>query len=151
PRRRWTLVAGAEEFVRRGDRETGISTQIYEKAVFPEGDAHLARFALSPFPVWTYQADDWEVERSLCLARDRSVTIVRYVNRGSTEIGLRIRPLLRFRGSGELQRETAELDPAVEVRGEISWVRPVPYLPRLYLRAVGFASEPDPVWSRGSF
>jgi predicted glycogen debranching enzyme len=142
------LVAGAEEFVRRDGRETGISTQIYENAVYPEGDTHLARFALSPFPVWTYQAEDWELERSLCLARDRSVTIVRYVNRGSTEIGLRVRPLLRFRASGELQRETAEIDPSVEVRGEVSWVRPVPYLPRLYLRAVGFASETDPIWYR---
>jgi predicted glycogen debranching enzyme len=151
PRRRWMLVAGAEEFVLRDGQETGISTQIYEKAVFPEGDTHLARFALSPFPVWTYQANDWELERSLCLARDRSVTIVRYVNRGSTEIGLRVRPLLRFRASGELQRETAELDASVEVRGEVSWVRPVPFLPRLYLRGVGLSAEADPLWYRDFF
>jgi len=151
PRRRWMLVAGAEEFVLRDGQETGISTQIYEKAVFPEGDTHLARFALSPFPVWTYQANDWELERSLCLARDRSVTIVRYVNRGSTEIGLRVRPLLRFRASGELQRETAELDSSVEVRGEVSWVRPVPFLPRLYLRGVGLSAEADPLWYRDFF
>ncbi len=151
PRRRWMLVAGAEEFVLRDGQESGISTQIYRNAVFPEGDTHLARFALSPFPVWTYQASDWEVERSLCLARDRSVTIVRYVNRGSTEIGLRLRPLLRFRASGELQRETAELDASVEVRGEVSWVRPVPFLPRLYLRGVGLSAEADPLWYRDFF
>jgi len=148
PRRRWMLVAGCDEFVGAGGRETGISTQIYEKAVYPEGDAHLARFALEPFPAWTYQADGWEIERSLCLVRDRSVTIVRYVNRGGAEVSLRVRPLLRFRGDGELLRETPDFDATTEIRGEVSWVRPVPYLPRLYLRAVGVTPSAEPLWYR---
>lgn len=148
PRRRWMLVAGCEEFVLRAEKETGISTQIYEHAVYPEGDANLARFALDPFPTWTYQADDWQIDRSFCLVRDRSVAIVRYVNRGSSQVGLRVRPLLRFRGAGELQRETSDLDASTEIRGEVSWVRPVAYLPRLYLRAVGASTKSEPVWYR---
>ena len=151
PRRRWMLVAGCEEFVLQGGRETGISSQIYEKTLYPEGDTNLAHFALEPFPAWTYQGEGFEVERSLCLVRDRSVTIVRYVNRGSTEIGLRVRPLLRFRGAGELQRETADLDTSIEIRGEVSWVRPQPYLPRLYLRGVGATTAAEPVWYRDFF
>jgi predicted glycogen debranching enzyme len=148
PRRRWMLVAGCEEFVLHRERQTAISTQIYEKTVYPEGDSNLARFALEPFPAWTYQGDGFEIERSLCLVRDRSVTIVRYVNCGSSAVGLRVRPLLRFRGAGELQRETAELDTSTEVRGEVSWVRPVPFLPRLYLRGVGAAAKAESVWYR---
>ena len=151
PRRRWLLVAGCEEFVLRGDRETAISTQIYPDVVHPEGDTHLARFALAPYPVWTYQAEDWEIERSLCLVRDRAVGIVRYANRGRVDVALRIRPLLRFRAIGELVRETSELDPAIEVRGEVSWVRPVPYLPRLYLRAVRLTAGVAPLWYRNFF
>ena len=77
--------------------------------------------------------------------RDRSITIVRYVNRGSSEVGLRVRPLLRFRGAGELLRESAEMDATTEIRGEVSWVRPVPYLPRLYLRAVGASTRAEPL------
>jgi predicted glycogen debranching enzyme len=151
PRRRWMLVAGAEEFVRRGEKETGISTQLYADTIHPEGDANLARFALSPFPVWTYQVDDWEIERALCLVRDRSVAIVRYANRGGAEVELSVRPLLRFRAIAELQRETAELDPAIELRGETTWVRPVPYLPRLYLRGVGVAASAAALWYRNFF
>jgi predicted glycogen debranching enzyme len=151
PRRRWMLVSGCEEFLVAGGKETGISTQVYEKAVFPEGDSHLARFALEPFPTWTYQADGWEIERSLCLVRDRSITIVRYVNRGSSEVGLRVRPLLRFRGAGELLRETAEMDATTEIRGEVSWVRLVPYLPRLYLRGGGASTRAEPTWYRDFF
>ncbi len=151
PRRRWMLVSGCEEFVLHGEKETGISTQIYQKAVFPEGDANLARFALDPFPTWNYQAEGWEVSRSLCLVRDRSVAIVRYANRGSSEIGLRLRPLLRFRGAGELLREAADQDSTTEIRGELSWVRPVPYLPRLYLRGVGVSAAAEPVWYHDFF
>src|SRR5262245_40172092 len=151
PRRRWMLVAGGEEFVIRNGKETGISTQIYEAAIYPEGDTHLARFALAPFPTWTYQVDDWEIERSLCLVRDRSIAIVRYRNSGTTEVGLRVRPLLRLRGTGELQRETSEFDATIELRGEVSWVRPVPYLPRLYLRAVGAGTTAAPDWYRNFF
>ncbi|HEY7575045.1 MAG TPA: glycogen debranching enzyme N-terminal domain-containing protein, partial [Thermoanaerobaculia bacterium] len=151
PRRRWMLVSGCEEFVLQGDKESALSTQIYQNAVYPEGDANLARFMLEPFPTWVYQAEGWEISRTLCLVRDRSVAIVRYVNRGTTEVGLRLRPLLRFRGAGELLHETPDQDPTTEIRGELTWVRPVPYLPRLYLRAVGVTAEAAPVWYRDFF
>src|SRR5262249_14583827 len=48
----------------------------------------------------------------------------------------------------ELQVESAEIDPSIEVRGEVAWVRPVPYLPRLYLRGVGAATRADAEWFR---
>lgn len=151
PRRRWIFVAGCEEFVSCGGETTGISTQIYPDAVHPEGDRHLVRFALEPFPSWLYETDRFAIERSLCLVRDRSTTIVRYVNRSQTEVGLTVRPLLAFRSSHELQRESAELDTTTEVRGEVCWVRPIPYLPRLYLRGVGATTRVEPVWYRRFF
>ncbi len=43
--------------------------------------------------------------------------------------------------SDELLRETSDVEASIEIRGEARWVRPVPYLPRLYLRAVGAAPE----------
>jgi predicted glycogen debranching enzyme len=149
PRRRWALVAGCEEFVAGpGGVETAISTQIYPGTVHPEGDRHLARFALEPFPCWTYRVGAAEVERSLCLVRDRSVTIVRYANAGTESIGLRVRPLLPFRSADALQRENPDFDTRVEARGEVSSVRPLPYLPRLYLRGVGAETALEPVWYR---
>lgn len=151
PRRRWMFVAGCEEFVSRGDERIGISSQIYKDAVYPEGDRNLVCFALNPFPTWTHRGEWFTVERSLCLVRDRSVTLVRYVNRGPGEIGLNVRPLLRFRSSHELLTESEELDTATEVRGEVSWVRPIPYLPRLYLRGVGASTRVESVWYRGFY
>ncbi len=148
PRRRWMFVAGCEEFVSCAGETTGISTQIYGRAIHPEGDQSLTRFALEPFPTWRHETECFAIERTLCLVRERSITIVRYANRGSSAVGLRVRPLLRFRSAHELRSEGEELDTAVEVRGEVAWVRPVPYLPRLYLRSVGGKTEVEPVWYR---
>ena len=149
PRRRYLFVAGCEEFVSDGRHEAALSTQIYRDRVSPEGDRSLVRFALAPFPTWRHEAREFAVERSLCLVRDRSITIVRYVNRGSAEIRLRLRPLLRFASVHELQEESADFDTTTEVRGEVSWVRPVAYLPRLYLRGVSARTTIEPVWYRG--
>lgn len=148
PRRRWMLVAGCEEFVTVGRVRTGISTQEYRDAIFPEGDQILADFALTPCPTWRYETGTFEIERTLCLVRDRSVTIVRYVNRGKKEIGLEVRPLVAFRSLHDVARESEDFDTATEVRGEVSWVRPVAFLPRLYLRGAGAATERAPAWYR---
>ena len=148
PRRRWMMVAGCEEFVTARGATTGISTQVYRDATVPDGARSVARFSLDPFPVWQHETTDFALERSMCLVRDRSLVVVRYVNRGAAELTLRVRPLLAFRGSHRLQKETSEWDPAVEVRGETSWVRPFPYLPRLYLRGVFGKTRVDPVWYR---
>jgi predicted glycogen debranching enzyme len=148
PRRRWMLVAGCEEFVTAGGVATGISTQAYRDATHPDGSKNLAQFRLEPFPTWHHETSAFAIERSLCVVRDRALTIVRYVNRGPGEITLRVRPLLAFRGSHRLQTESADWDATTEVRGEIAWVRPLPYLPRLYLRGVFSATRVDPVWYR---
>jgi len=148
PRRRWMLVSGCDEFVDVGAESRGISTQAYRDAEHPEGALTLARFRLEPFPTWRHEAPSFVVERSLCLVHERSLAIVRYVNRGASEIRLRVRPLLAFRSSHRLQSENPDWDAAVEVRGEISWVRPVPYLPRLYMRGIFAATRSQPVWYR---
>ena len=148
PRRRWMFVAGCEEYVTVGTDSFGISTQIYGDTVHPEGDASLTRFSLEPFPHWLHQTEKFAIERSLCLIRDRSITVVRYANRGSSDIGLTVRPLLRLTSVHELRHETEEFETATEVRGEVSWVRPVAYLPRLYLRGVGSKTTAESLWYR---
>ena len=148
PRRRWLFVGSCEEFVTARGEETGISTQIYRDAIHPTGDEHLVRFSLDPFPRWLYETERFSVERAICLVRERSVTIVRYRNCGDEAVSLTSRPLLRCRSVHELRSESDEIDPTTEVRGEVSWVRPAAYLPRLYLRATGAETSVEPLWYR---
>jgi predicted glycogen debranching enzyme len=147
PRRRFLLVAGAEEWVSVGEASTGISTQIYGDAVYPDGRASLARFALEPFPTWLHKTESFEVERSLCLVRGRSAALARWVNRGTTRIELRVRPLLAFRDVHSLQREGA-LAPSTEIDADRARIDPGSGLPSLYMRASGARALREPDWYR---
>ncbi len=147
PRRRWMLVSGCEEFVSAGGERTGISTQIYRDAVYPEGRANLVRFALEPFPTWLHETERFSIERSLCLVRGRSATLVRWVNRGTRRIALTVRPLLAFRGFHGLQRENG-FSATTELAGETARIRPQAGLPVLEMRAPGARPALEPDWFR---
>ena len=123
PRGRLLVVAGCEEFVVAGGERTGISTQLYRGAVFPDGRASLASFGLEPFPTWLHRTDRFSIERSLCLPRGRSVALARWTNRGSRTVELTVRPLLAYRRLHDLQRESG-FDAATEVHGDRAVVRP---------------------------
>jgi predicted glycogen debranching enzyme len=151
PRRRFLLVSGAEEFVSvigTPGGPTGISTQIYRDAVYPEGSRSLTRFSLEPFPTWLHRTDDFAVERSICLPRGRSAAVVRWVNRGTRTIELRVRPLLAFRDIHSTQREGA-FTTATEMEGDTARIRPrTPGLPELRMRAPGARALLQPDWYR---
>ena len=147
PRRRWMIVSGCEEFVRAGASTTGISTQVYRNAVYPEGRASLTRFGLEPFPTWLHETDRFRVERSLCLPRGRSVTLAGWTNRGAGRIELRVRPLLAFRGIHELQRENG-FSATAKVTGDRAVVRPDGDRPTLFLWAPRATAVAEPDWFR---
>jgi len=148
PRRRWLLVAGCEEHVEAGGESTGISTQIYRDAIYPDGRSSLARFALEPFPTWLHETPLFSIERSLCMPRGRSVAVARWTNRGARTLRLSVRPLLAFRGVHELQREASGLAATTEVTGDGARVLPRGDLPALTMRAPGARPVLEPDWYR---
>ena len=147
PRQRFLLLAGCEEFVIAGSSRTGISTQLYRDAVYPDGRSSLASFRLEPFPAWLHSTERFSVERSLCLPRGRSLALVRWMNRGSRPVELTVRPLLAYRALHDLQREFGFLATS-EISGDAAIVRPRGQLPVLRLRAFGARITNDPDWYR---
>lgn len=150
PRRRLLLVSGAEEFVSpvgAPAAATGISTQFYRDAVYPDGRRSLTRFSLEPFPTWRHETAEFSIERSICLLRGRAATIVRWVNRGSHRIELRVRPLLAFRDVHSIQREGG-LTPSTEIETDTARIRPGAGLPELRMRAPGGRAVLQPDWYR---
>jgi len=147
PRRRYLLVAGCEEFVVANGTSTGISTQIYRDAVYPDGRSNLTRFALEPFPTWLHETEDFAIERSICLPRGRPAALLRWINRGTKKVELRVRPLLAFRDVHSLQREGG-FAPATEVVGDGARVHAGRELPDLSMRAPGARALLEPDWYR---
>ncbi|HEY7369686.1 MAG TPA: amylo-alpha-1,6-glucosidase [Thermoanaerobaculia bacterium] len=149
PRRRWVLVSGTEEEVSAGGSTEAISTRITVGGYETDARKTLTRFALSPFPTWRHETERFAIERRFCLVRDRSISILRWANVGEHPLTLAVRPLLALRGSHALQRENPDFETQIVQRGEASWVKPLAYLPRLHLRAVGAVGLGDPSWFRG--
>jgi predicted glycogen debranching enzyme len=150
PRRRLLLVSGAEEFVSAVGSPAvsiGISTQVYRDAVYPDGRKSLTRFCLEPFPTWLHETDEFSIERSICLLRGRSATIVRWVNRGSRRIELRVRPLLAFRDVHSIQHEGG-LTTTTEMEADTARIRSKAGLPELRMRAPGGRAVLQPDWYR---
>ncbi|MDQ5857506.1 MAG: glycogen debranching enzyme N-terminal domain-containing protein, partial [Acidobacteriota bacterium] len=148
PRRRVLLVAGCEEFVVAGGERTGISTQLYRDAVYPDGRASLTRFGLEPFPTWLHRTERFSIERSLCLPRGRSAALVRWTNRGARAVELSVRPLLAFRALHDLQHELG-FSGATQLSGDTVIVRPTSGdFPALTIRAFGARIANDPDWYR---
>lgn len=147
PRKRILLLAGTEEFVSANGTRTGISTQIYRDAVYPEGRKSLVRFALEPFPTWLHHTDDFTIERSVCLPRGRSLSLLRWVNRGTRRLELRVRPLLAFRDVHSIQREGG-FSATTELEGDSARIHAGAGLPDLHMRAPGARALLEPDWYR---
>ena len=129
-----------------GRHDGGLDPDLQERHA-PEGSRNLVRFR-------------WSRSRPGCTRPERSAsngpcawcaTAPRRWSSTSTgrdELTLRVRPLLAFRRSHRLQHESGDWSAETQARGETSSVRPLPYLPRLYLRAVFGETRLDPQWYR---
>ncbi|HMA19141.1 MAG TPA: amylo-alpha-1,6-glucosidase, partial [Thermoanaerobaculia bacterium] len=127
---------------------TGISTQIYRDAVYPDGRTSLVRFSLEPFPTWLHRTEEFAIERSICLLRGRSATVVRWINRGARTVELRVRPLLAFRDVHSIQREGG-VATTTEMETDTARIRArAGSLPELRMRAPGARALLQPDWYR---
>jgi len=123
------LVAGCEELVWCQGETTRLSHG-------PSRDDSLVQFSLDPFPTWRHETSRFTLERSLCLVRERSVAVARYVNLGKRTVGLLVRPLMRLPDSfARRGTPPPRVDP---VGGETFRIGgPAPGVPQICLRGPG--------------
>ena len=131
------LVAGCEEHFWSGGEALRLDTTDLSE------DPTLARFSLGPFPTWRHDQGALRLERSLCLVRDRPITIVRYANCGVNALGLRLAPLLCLpSGAG---RDPGSLSAAADAVGEFGRIGGSPLgIPRLFFRGAGGRARREP-------
>ncbi len=130
-----------------------LSSNQYPGTVHPEGYKYLKRFRLDPFPVWTFEVDGIEIERSLFMINGENSSVVRWrAKKGSgrrrQKIVLELRPLLAFRDHHHLRREDGGFDGSYEIADGIVSIAPFAAMPRLYLAHNAGAIEPEGHWYR---
>jgi predicted glycogen debranching enzyme len=131
-------------------RRYELSANQYPGVVHPQGYQHLKEFRQDPFPVFVYQVEDMELEKSIFMAHGENSTVIQYVVRqsGSRRCSLELRPLIAFRDYHNTTHENSALNRALEVLPGSVKITPYAGLPSLYLSHSDAAVQPDGDWYR---
>src|SRR5579872_2905500 len=132
---RMVLLSKVEETLIIDGRRHELSTNRYPSVVHLQGYQYLKEFRLDPFPVFVYQVEDAELEKSICVVHGENTTVVQYALRGAgaAHCSLELRPLIAFRDYHNTTHTNDALNPAYEAAPGSLRFTPYAGLPSLHL------------------
>jgi predicted glycogen debranching enzyme len=116
-----------------------LSANRYPGVVHPQGFRYLKQFRLDPFPVFTYEIEGIEIEKSVFMVYGENSTVVQYELKTSGDseeakrLWLELRPLIAFRDYHNTTHENGAINPAVEEHPGLASITPYQGLPSLHL------------------
>jgi len=116
-----------------------LSANQYPGVIHPQGFKYLKQFRLDPFPVFTYEIEGIEIEKSVFMVHGENSTVVQFELKKNNhperpkKLWLELRPLIAFRDYHSTTHENGALNPAVEEHPGLASVAPYQVLPTLYL------------------
>jgi predicted glycogen debranching enzyme len=151
---RLVLLSKLEETLFIGQQAVDISTNRYPGVVHPWGFRYLKRFRLDPFPVFTYEVEGMEIEKSVFMISGENSTVVQYELRTNNHpealnnLRLEIRPLIAFRDYHSTTHENSALNPWVQDDPGRATVCPYQGLPTLYFAHNAYQLQKTGDWYR---
>jgi len=146
---RMVLLSKLEETLIIDGRSFELSANQFPGVIHPQGYQYQTRFRLDPFPVFTYQVDGVEIEKSVFMVQGENTTVVQYqLKTAHDSVRLEVRPLIAFRDYHNTTHENAGLDPTVSSEPGLASVVPYHGLPRLYLAHDADSTETSGGWYR---
>ena len=142
---RLVLLSKLDETIIIDGQRFELSANQYPGVVHPQGYQYLKRFRLDPFPVFTYEIDGLEIEKSVFMTLGENTTIVQYELRANGKrpaspsrqatgnLQLEVRPLIAFRDYHGTTHENDALDPHVQSDPGAATVAPYQGLPALHV------------------
>jgi len=121
------MVAKCEETIYVLDQPYSLSTNCFQDTVFPKGYEHLKRFSLSPFPTFTYEVEEFRIEKTIYLRRGQNTVVLRYrLISGEEElVRIEIKPLINCRPIGERRKSKSGFEgELVTAKGQVCFKSP---------------------------
>src|SRR6266498_2668302 len=149
---RMVLLSKLEEAVVIAGKRYDLSTNQYPGTVHPQGFQLQTGFRLDPFPIFTYEVEGIEIEKSVFMAQGANTTVVQYdlhalpESRATAPIRLEIRPLIAFRDYHSTTHQNGGLNSHVEIADGLASIAPYADLPTLY-----FAHDAGKIETRGDW
>ena len=149
PLGRVTMLSKFEETITINGESYELSTNQFPNAVYPEGYKHLKNFRLTPFPIWTFEIEGVEIEKSVFMVHESNATVIRFkVQSSKFKVQLELKPLLSFSDYHHLQRENSDFDLHYEASENLITVKPYAEMPALYFAHNASSVENTGVWYR---
>src|SRR6201997_2087855 len=136
---RLVLLSKLEETLLIDGKRFDLSNNRYPGVVHPQGFHYLKQFRLDPFPVFTYEVEGIEMEKSVFMIHGENSTVIHYELRKNNRpdvpknLRLEIRPLIAFRDYHGTTHENGVINPAVQQSSGLASVTPYHGLPSLHL------------------
>jgi predicted glycogen debranching enzyme len=136
---RFVLLSKLEETFFIESQAFELSANHYPGVVHPQGFRYLKHFRLSPFPVFTYEIEGIEIEKSVFMIYGENTTVIQYEltknnhPESPKNLRLEVRPLIAFRDYHSTTHENGAINPAVEQSIGSVTVSPYQGLSSLYL------------------
>jgi len=136
---RYVLLSKLEETLFIESQAVELSTNRYPGVVHPQGFRYLKQFRLDPFPVFTYEIEGIEIEKSVFMVHGENTTVIRYEltknNHPESPKNLRLeaRPLIAFRDYHSTTHENNAINAAFEQRTGMVSITPYQGLPTLHI------------------
>ena len=153
PLGRAVLLSKFDETIVIDGARYDLSCNQYPGSVYPEGYKYLTGFRLDPFPVWTFDVNGIEIEKSIFMVNGENTTVCRWtIEKRSAvrgqQLALELRPLLAFRDHHHLRHEDAAFDTKFSVDETVISFTPYAEMPTLYLANNAASVEPNGEWYR---
>jgi predicted glycogen debranching enzyme len=136
---RMVLLSKLEETLFIEGQPFDLSANRYPGAVHPQGHRYLKQFRLDPFPVFTYEIEGIEIEKSVFMIYGENSTVIQYELRKNNHpespknLQLEVRPLIAFRDYHSTTHENGDINPTLDQRPGMATVTPYQGLPSLHL------------------
>ena len=154
PVERFVLLSKFEETFFIEGQSFELSVNRYPGVVHPQGFRYLKQFRLEPFPVFTYEIEGIEIEKSVFMIQGENSTVVQYELTKNNhpeqpkKLRLEVRPLIAFRDYHSTTHENGGINPAVEQRPGLASITPYRDLPPLHLAHNAGAIQKTGDWYR---
>jgi predicted glycogen debranching enzyme len=148
---RMVLLSKLEETLVIDGTPFDLSANRYPGVVHPSGFRYLKQFRLEPFPVFTFEVNGVQIEKSIFMVHGENTTVVLYEIKstgGSQTVQLELRPLLAFRDYHSLTHENGAIHGRVNDQPGVASFSPYAGLPALYLAHEGATVEETGHWYR---
>jgi predicted glycogen debranching enzyme len=136
---RLVLLSKLEETLLIDGKRFDLSANRYPGVIHPHGFHYLKQFRLDPFPVFTYDVEGTEFEKSVFMIHGENSTVIQYELRKNNRpdvpknLRLELRPLIAFRDYHGTTHKNGGINPGVQERSGLATVTPYQGLPDLHL------------------